>query len=93
LKYTDVMGTAYSIEELSTEQMGQNEGEVDCGMQRITIDATMGKQRKEQRLIHEVLHIIELNLLLNMTEKQVAIVSEILYSLGFRIKTYTKESE
>ena len=93
MKYTDVMGTAYRIEELAPELMEDNEGEVSCGAQLITLDITMGKQRKEQRLIHEVLHIIELNLLLNMTEKQVAIVSEILYSLGFRIKTYTKEDE
>jgi hypothetical protein len=93
LKYTDVLGTAYRIEELSPDQMEGNEGDVICGIQRITLDATMGMQRKEQRLLHEVLHIIELNLLLNMTEKQVAIVSEVLYSLGFRVKTYTKERE
>ena len=93
MKYTDVLGTAYRIEELSPDQMEGNEGDVICGIQRITLDATMGMQRKEQRLLHEVLHIIELNLLLNMTEKQVAIVSEVLYSLGFRVKTYTKERE
>ena len=93
MKYMDVLGTAYLIEELPPEQMEGNEGTAECSLERITIDSTMGRQRKAQRLIHEVIHIIEVAMQLNMTEKQVVILSEVLYSLGFRVETYTKEDE
>jgi len=89
--YTDVLGTAYKIEKLPPEQMEGDTGNMELSKARITIDNTTEEQRVEETLVHEVVHCIETSLGLNMKESQVTALAEVLYSLGFRVKTYEKE--
>jgi Zn-dependent peptidase ImmA (M78 family) len=81
-----ILGVTYSITRLPDDKMQQGAGAAELDHASILINKDIKKQRQEQRLIHEVLHIISDELELELNEKQIMGLAAGLYSVGTRIK-------
>jgi hypothetical protein len=84
--YIDILGVTYTICRLSDAIMQQGAGAAELDHASILLNKDIEKQRQEQRLLHEVLHIISDELELGLGEKQIMGLTAGLYSIGTRIK-------
>ena len=79
-----ILGKPYRLDFLPTNQLPANMGTCNRGRQVICIDESLGKEQVEDTTLHEVLHIIDGELSLGLSEETIQRLSVGLYSAGYR---------
>jgi hypothetical protein len=81
-----ILGKKYVIEELGDDLMQGLRGSAKRTMQKINISTNQGPDSMSETLLHEVLHIIDGELVLGLTGETIARLAVGLYSAGYRRK-------
>lgn len=85
VKKIQILGKEYSIEYVDCKTLGGNCGDCNTTRAYIRINKETTKQQQEDTLLHEVLHIISDEVILDLTEQQVGRLATALYSIGVRV--------
>ena len=81
-----ILGKEYKVVFLDSISMNGLCGQAIRDMAILKINKSITKEQQEETLIHEVLHIIDSELVLDLTEEDVSRLAVGLYSAGGRIK-------
>ena len=79
-----VLGKPYEIEYVDEARSCGTMGCADRGNQHIMINQDNGKDQIAETILHEIIHIIDQELLLELKEETVARLAVGLYSAGYR---------
>ena len=82
----DVLGKPYLVEYKTNYESNNKMGFTSVPDQRITVNKTIGAQQKDDTLLHEVLHVIDIELALGFTEETIRRLAVGLTSAGCRCK-------
>jgi len=83
LKSISVLGKSYKLNYLPTSEMKGNLGTAERAKQIINIDSeSQGEDQFTETILHEVLHIVDGELMLGLSEETVARLAVGLYSSG-----------
>ncbi len=81
-----VLGKPYAIKYTSALEMKGNLGTIERSKQIINIDSeSQGEDQFAETLLHEVIHIIDGELMLGLSEETVARLAVGLYSAGYKL--------
>lgn len=84
-KTISILGKKYTINFVPPSLITENYGHADYSSLSIALSEVMEEDLMQEKLIHEVLHMIDTDLSLDLTEEQVSRIAVGLYSTG-RIK-------
>jgi hypothetical protein len=71
-KSVDILGKTYNIKFLKDTKFEEDEfGEVDFDKMEISINVEKGTDHQRDTVVHEILHAIDYDMKLNLSEKQV----------------------
>lgn len=79
-----VLGKQYSVTYETSNAMNGNFGAAKRSDALIRINREISLEQQEETLLHEVIHIVDEELLLNMNEEQIHRLAVGLYSAGYR---------
>lgn len=82
--HVDILGKRYEVSILSEMLTAGNMGNANRSMQQITIGDFVAPEQREDTLLHEILHVIDGELKVGLTEDDVARLAVGLYSAGYR---------
>lgn len=85
-KTISILGKKYTVEYVPNSKLIDCMGISNRHSQEILIDESTAEDQKAETLIHEVIHVIEEELLLGLPEETVARLAVGLYSAGMRLK-------
>jgi hypothetical protein len=80
-----ILGKEYTVRYVSSAELGGNMGDCCQTKATIRISKDISREQQDDTLIHEVLHIIDHELILNLPEETVGRLAVALYSLGVRL--------
>jgi len=83
-KQITVLGKTYTITLVDDISCGETMGSCRRHSQTICINEELAKDQSDETLLHEVIHIIDGELVLGLTEETVARLAVGLYSAGYR---------
>ena len=83
-KQITVLGKPYTIKLVDEVSAGGNMGSCSRHTQDICINEELAKDQTDETLLHEVIHIIDGELVLGLSEETVARLAVGLYSAGYR---------
>lgn len=81
----EILGKIYEIEYFPDNMMQGLLGATNRVMQKINISTNQGKDSLPETILHEVIHIIDGDLKLELTEETISRLAVGLYSAGYRI--------
>ena len=79
-----VLNKPYQVEFLDSLGMKDNLGSTSRSTQRIQLLETLGTEQMEDTLLHEILHIISHELMLELDEATICRLAVGLHSAGYR---------
>jgi hypothetical protein len=82
----EVLGKPYSVKYLDDLDIAGNMGCAKRGSQGIRIKNDLGIHQEEESLLHEVIHIVDGELTLNLDEGTIARLAVGIYSAGYRLR-------
>jgi hypothetical protein len=80
-----ILGKSYKIIKGDRTLTEGNMGQMSRAYQTIKLDLTVAKEQTEETLLHEVLHAIDEELMLDFDESTIARLAVGLYSAGYRL--------
>ena len=75
-----ILGKQYDVIEVSEARSGGNLGSASQSYQTIMVNKSIGKDQKKETLLHEVIHIIDQELKIGLSEENVCRLAVGLYS-------------
>jgi thymidylate synthase (FAD) len=78
-----ILGKPYDVEMVDDAHTSGNMGSANRSLQKILIASAIGKDQQQDTLLHEVLHIINDELKVGLTEENVSRLAVGLYSAGY----------
>jgi len=78
-----ILGKPYEVEYLDDMMMQQMQGYAQRGAGRIAINSTTAPDQQADTLLHEILHIIDKELVLDLNEATIARLAVGLHSAGY----------
>ena len=81
--YVNILGKKYKVELLDEATSGGNMGSANRSLQHINVNKNNAKEQQQDTLMHEILHIIDGELKLNLTEDTISRIAVGLFSAGY----------
>ena len=86
-RFIDVLGKPYLLEYKSNYECSERMGATSIPEQKIRVNKTTGIEQQGDTLLHEVIHIVDIELALGLPEETVRRLAVGLYSAGCKCKT------
>jgi hypothetical protein len=80
----DILGKSYEVMIVDEIHAGGNMGNANRSLQKITISSYSAHEQQQDTLMHEILHIIDGELKVGLTEEDISRLAVGLYSAGYR---------
>ena len=81
--YVNILGKKYKVELLDETRTGGNMGNANRSLQYININKGNAVEQQQDTLMHEILHIIDGELKLGLTENTISRLTVGLFSAGY----------
>lgn len=84
-EFVTILGKVYSVDRFNDSGMQGLMGSAKRTAGRINISTEQSTESAEETLLHEVIHIVDGELLLGLSEETVARLAVGIYSAGYRV--------
>ena len=78
-----ILGKPYTIRYLPKNQFPEYMGTVNRGLQIICVEESLAPQQREDTILHEVIHIIDGELAIKLSEEDIQRLSVGIHSAGY----------